>query len=122
MQFHELQKKVIASMKYDNPKILICSGAKRAGKTWILIYAFIAQVAKYENKGYSFILGGAVGNLIDRIMYGYVIDFLDFKIFGYDYPIFNLADTFIVVGVFILIVSSFREVGDKNEVGSKKKC
>ena len=73
-----------------------------------------------EMVGYSFIIGGAFGNLLDRVMYGYVVDFLDFKIFGYNYPIFNLADTFIVVGVFILIVCSIRENGDKNEVSSRE--
>ena len=70
--------------------------------------------------GYSFIIGGAIGNLIDRIMYGYVVDFLDFKIFGYNYPIFNLADTFIVVGMFILIIISFREVGDKDGISCEE--
>ena len=70
--------------------------------------------------GYSFIIGGAMGNLIDRIVYGYVVDFLDFNIFGYNYPIFNLADTFIVIGVGILIFNSFREVGERDEVNSRK--
>ena len=66
--------------------------------------------------GYSFVIGGAIGNLIDRVVYGYVVDFLDFNIFGYNYPIFNLADTFIVVGVIILIV--FGRNGS-NEVSSR---
>ena len=75
---------------------------------------------KFEKIGYSFIIGGAIGNLLDRIIYGYVIDFFDFNIFGYNFPIFNIADTFIVIGVFILGLISFREVGDKNGVSSKQ--
>lgn len=61
-----------------------------------------------EKVGYSMILGGAIGNLFDRIFYGYVIDFFDFYIFGYDYPIFNMADSFILVGVVILIIYTWR--------------
>ena len=54
----EKQKEVVRCVKKENPKILILSGAKRAGKTYIMIYCFLYHVAKYENKGYSFILGG----------------------------------------------------------------
>lgn len=48
---------------------------------------------------FTFILGGAIGNLIDRILYGEVIDFLDFYWSRYHWPAFNLADSFISVGV-----------------------
>ena len=51
----------------------------------------------------AFILGGAIGNLIDRIAYGEVIDFLDFYWSGYHWPAFNLADSFITVGVLIIV-------------------
>lgn len=64
--------------------------------------------SKLEKLGYGMILGGAIGNLFDRVIYGYVIDFFDFYIFGYDYPIFNLADSFIFVGVIILIIYTWR--------------
>jgi len=51
----------------------------------------------------AFILGGAVGNLIDRIAYGEVIDFLDFYWSRFHWPAFNLADSFITVGVMITV-------------------
>ena len=60
--------------------------------------------SKVEKIAFSLIIGGSIGNLLDRIVRGYVIDFLDFKIFGYNYPIFNLADTFIVIGVSLLLI------------------
>ena len=52
------QKEVVRCVELENPKILVLSGAKRAGKTYIMIYCFLRHIAKYENKGYSFILGG----------------------------------------------------------------
>ncbi len=63
---------------------------------------------KLEKIAYSFILGGAIGNFANRLIYGYVIDFIDVKIFNYDYPIFNLADTFIVIGVILFIMYTWR--------------
>ena len=59
-------------------------------------------------------MGGIVGNLFDRLVRGYVIDFLNFNIFSYDFPVFNIADTFIVVGI-ILILIEMMIVGDKDE-------
>lgn len=64
---------------------------------------------KLDKLAFSLVIGGAFGNLIDRIVRGYVIDFLDVKIFGYNFPVFNLADTFIVVGVFLLLISLTRK-------------
>jgi len=59
----------------------------------------------------AFILGGAVGNLIDRIAYGEVIDFLDFYWSDYHWPAFNLADSFITVGVLIIAYYLIRAKG-----------
>ncbi len=75
------------------------------------------KITKIESLFYSFILGGILGNFIDRIIRTYVIDFLSFNIFGYDFPVFNIADIFIVVGVFIYVLVTLKE--DKN--GSRSK-
>src|SRR5476649_2507729 len=56
----------------------------------------------------ALILGGAVGNVIDRIAFGYVIDFLDFHVAGWHWPAFNLADSAITVGAVLLVADSFR--------------
>lgn len=55
----------------------------------------------------SLVLGGAVGNLIDRLAYGYVIDFLDFYYQGWHWPAFNVADMAISLGVFLMLLENF---------------
>lgn len=67
----------------------------------------------------SLLIGGILGNLFDRIVYNKVIDFLSFNIFGYMFPIFNIADTFICIGVLLLLIDYIR--GEKNETRSNKK-
>ena len=57
--------------------------------------------------GLALILGGALGNLYDRLVYGHVVDFLDFHAAGWHWPAFNVADSAITVGAAILIVESF---------------
>ncbi|NET51513.1 MAG: lipoprotein signal peptidase, partial [Merismopedia sp. SIO2A8] len=56
----------------------------------------------FEQLGYGFILGGALGNGIDRFVFGYVVDFLDFRLI--QFPVFNLADTFINLGIVCLLI------------------
>lgn len=56
--------------------------------------------------GCVLVFSGAIGNLIDRVMFGYVRDFIDFVILGYDFPIFNFADMAIVIGVFLLFLET----------------
>lgn len=58
--------------------------------------------------GLALILGGAIGNLWDRVVLGHVVDFLLFHAYGYHWPAFNLADTAITVGAGLLILDSFR--------------
>ena len=76
----------------------------------VIVVGVLVYFAKSKGNGrlekicYSMILGGALGNFLDRIFYGYVIDFLDFTLFGFKMAIFNVADVLIVCGVFLLIV------------------
>ena len=56
----------------------------------------------------ALIMGGAIGNVLDRIALGHVVDFLDFHIAGWHWPAFNLADSSISVGAVLLVVDSFR--------------
>lgn len=60
----------------------------------------------------SFILGGASGNLIDRLLYGEVIDFLDFHWYRFHWPAFNFADSFITVGVVLTLYYLFSGKGE----------
>jgi signal peptidase II len=78
----------------------------------VVISVWIARLkptAKLEAISLSLILGGAVGNLIDRLLFGYVIDFLDIYYGSYHWPAFNIADSAICVGAVLLILDSFRK-------------
>ena len=128
-------KLIVGHLMYTNESISVINNflnityVKNMGAAWsiladksfivlilsaMIIFAIILYV--YKNKpnllgekiAYSFILGGALGNFFNRIIDGYVTDFIDVKIFGYDYPIFNFADCFIVVGVITLIIFAWR--------------
>ncbi|ACS84399.1 signal peptidase II [Musicola paradisiaca] len=68
---------------------------------------------KAANIAYALIIGGAIGNLSDRLIHGYVIDFMDFFIGNWHYPTFNLADCAIVIGAFLVVVESFFSSPDK---------
>ncbi len=72
----------------------------------ILIY-FILRSRGYEKFGLMLILGGALGNLFDRIFYNAVPDFIDLHVNSYHWFIFNVADIFISIGVFIMIMTEF---------------
>lgn len=76
----------------------------------VVFYFFlkIAADCRWELLALSFIMGGALGNIIDRIMQGYVVDFIDILIINYHWPTFNIADSFISIGVILLIISIWR--------------
>lgn len=67
----------------------------------------LTAAARLEAISIALILGGAIGNVIDRMYYGYVIDFLDVYYGSYHWPAFNIADSAIVVGAALLIIDSF---------------
>ena len=93
----------------------------------VLVLAFLHYYVLTEEKmtkwrifGLGIVIGGIVGNLIDRILYGAVVDYLSFDIFGYGFPVFNIADIGITVGFVILAINilrrdgnEFRDTGDK---------
>ena len=76
-----------------------------------IYYYFIksTDIKKFEFINYSILIGGIFGNLFDRIKYGKVIDYLDFNIFGYNFPIFNFADICIVISVILLLIYNIKE-------------
>ncbi|SEK30358.1 signal peptidase II Aspartic peptidase. MEROPS family A08 [Colwellia chukchiensis] len=83
----------------------------------VVFMVWLAKTPKQQvllSVAFSFMLSGALGNLIDRVLFGYVIDFLDFYGFGYHFPAFNIADSMIFIGAALMIIDSFKN-GETNE-------
>ena len=112
----------ITYVENDGGAFSILSGGRwffiiMAVVTLVLLFKFVLEdtkISKFDTVCYSLVTSGIVGNLIDRLFYGKVIDYIDFHIFGYDTPVFNFADMCIVIGalmiIYILIVK-----GDSDE-------
>lgn len=75
-----------------------------------------AGSSRWAKIGFALIVAGAIGNIIDRLRYGYVIDFLDFYYKSYHWPAFNVADSAICVGVAILVLIPQRKVAQTEAV------
>ncbi|XMB87344.1 signal peptidase II [Mycoplasmatota bacterium WC44] len=77
----------------------------------LIIFGYYFKDVDFKNNklysfGISIIIAGAIGNFIDRIRVQGVVDFLDFRIFGYDFPVFNVADICLTVGVTMFIIAT----------------
>lgn len=82
----------------------------------VVITIWIARLKQHETLlavALALVLGGAVGNLIDRLAYGYVIDFIDVYIETWHWPAFNIADSAITIGVVLMLVDSFELINAK---------
>lgn len=75
----------------------------------VALFAFllIRSTARWEAAAFGLIIGGALGNALDRIRHGVVVDFLDFHVWDYHWPAFNFADTAIAVGVILLLAITY---------------
>ncbi|MFA5516500.1 MAG: signal peptidase II [Desulfuromonadales bacterium] len=85
----------------------------------ILVYMYqISNRQRLLQAGLSLIFAGALGNLIDRVLYGEVIDFLDFHWYEHHWPAFNVADSAITVGVGLMLIDLFLE--ERKKKGNEK--
>ena len=97
--------------------ILLASGVSMALVRWV----YVLKNDRWLAVALCLVLGGALGNLYDRITLGYVVDFLHFYWGGYHFPAFNIADSAISVGAAMLVLDLFRnnDSESQNSSGSK---
>ena len=113
LSFIYTENKGIAFSMLSGKKILII-----ASSIALLFILFKYLKKEYLSKdkdnllldiGYGILFGGIIGNLIDRVIRGVVVDFISLKIFNHYFPVFNLADLFITSGVIILLITNFKK-------------
>ncbi|MGH9789431.1 MAG: signal peptidase II [Candidatus Acidiferrales bacterium] len=83
-------------------------GFSLAALALVLYLLWRGVSSRWTGWGLGLILGGALGNLLDRVRAGQVMDFLDFQLGGYHWPAFNLADSAVVVGALLLMIEVLR--------------
>ncbi|HNS05357.1 MAG TPA: signal peptidase II [Candidatus Saccharicenans sp.] len=101
----------LSNSQYPAARILLNLGAILA--LGVVVYYFFKTPAELvlSRLSLSLIIGGAIGNILDRLFRGYVIDFLDFYAGSFHWPFFNLADSCITVGVILLLFDLLRSKG-----------
>jgi len=76
---------------------------------FIYLLRHARELSRLQLAAFTLILAGALGNMIDRFLLGYVRDFIHFYVQGFNFPVFNLADACVVIGAGLLILSSLLE-------------
>lgn len=105
----------LAGVSVDGTLLLgLLSAAVSLVIIWFLL-RHASSLTPLTHISLTLILAGALGNMIDRLLLGYVIDFIHFRSGGFDFPVFNLADSFVVIGGFLLFLSSFFDGSEEAE-------
>ncbi|MCX6987904.1 MAG: signal peptidase II [Chlamydiae bacterium] len=83
----------------------------------LVSYLVVVRMPVFKRFALAFIAAGAIGNVLDYFVYGHVVDMFYFRFWGYSYPVFNVADSSIFIGVALLFMYSFKE---KKQLTSSK--
>jgi len=75
----------------------------------VLIYIFSQNKIRKYDYLLAVMIAGGIGNIIDRLLFGFVIDFIEIEIGTYGFPIFNFADMYLTIGAFIFIISTLKD-------------
>ncbi len=106
---HAINKGAAWSIFSDHTNLLL---VLRVGLIGLLLYYFYQQKSFFVRFPLALIIAGALGNVIDIFLYGHVIDMFHFILWGYDYPVFNVADSFIFIGVVLYLILSKKAAHD----------
>lgn len=93
---------------FENNRLLLIIIGIVALISLIIYISKLVELTDFDIFTYSLLLGGIAGNLVDRIIYGYVIDYISLNIFGYHFPVFNFADICIVVSVILILFTTLK--------------
>lgn len=118
LQFNYVKNFGVAWSMFNNQMLLIILFSLAAvGYLYYLLVSFRNEVVIHF--GLMMVVAGALGNMIDRIFRGFVVDYVDTVIFGYDFPVFNLADTLLVCGAILIFIEAYRKEGHEKRINSK---